>query len=87
MVYGHFPTPDCESPDPLAAFKIVDDRGGGGGMPWDSKLSMSSIAFCISESCSRRSGTRLSGVRLNRGYHLLVSFSSRDGNRSECVFI
>jgi len=27
------------------------------------------------------------GVRLSRGHYLLVSFSSRDGNRSECVFV
>jgi hypothetical protein len=51
---------DCGSPEPLAVFKAEDDRGGGGGMPSDSKLSMSFIAFCISESCSRRSGTGLS---------------------------
>jgi len=61
MVYGHFPALDCGLPEPLTAFKAVDDRGGEGGAPSDSKLSISSIAFCISESCSRRSETILSG--------------------------
>ena len=59
MVYGRFPALDCGSPEPLAALKAVDDREGGGG-PSDSKLSMSFIAFCISVSCSRRSGASLS---------------------------
>ena len=66
MVYGHFPALGCGSPEPLATFKAVDDRGGGGRMPSDSKLSMSSIAFCISESCSRRSGTSLSGCQVEQ---------------------
>lgn len=80
MIYGHFPALGCRSSEPLAAFKAADDRGGG--TPSDSKLSRSFIAFCISESCSRRSTPSLSDVRMSRG-HLLVSFSSRDGNRSE----
>ena len=60
MVHGHLPTPDCGSLEPLVAFEAEDDRGGGGGIPSDSKLSMSFIASCISESCSRRSRTSLS---------------------------
>jgi len=60
MVYGHFLVLGCGSPEPLGNFKAADDREGGGGMPSDSKLSMSFIAFCISESCSRRSVTGFS---------------------------
>jgi len=59
-VYGHFSALGCGSPEPLAVFRVEDDRGAGGGTPSDSKLSISFIAFCISESCSRRSGTSLS---------------------------
>ena len=87
MVYGRFSVPGCGSPEPLVVFKVEDDRGAGGGTPSDSKLSISFIAFCISESCSRRSRPSLSyGIRLGTG-HLLVSFSSRDGNRSEWMFV
>jgi len=68
MVYEHFSTLGCESPEPLDIFKVDDDRGAGGGTPSDSKLSISFIAFCISESCSRRSVTSLSyGIMLGRG--------------------
>ena len=66
MVYGHFPALDCGLPEPLVVFKAVDDRGGGGGAPSDSKLSISSIAFCISESCSRRSGASLNGRQVEQ---------------------
>jgi len=60
MVYEHFLALDCGSPEPLTAFEAVDDRGGGGGMPSDSRLSMPFIASCISKSCSRRSRTSFS---------------------------
>lgn len=89
MVYGRFSALGCGVLEPLAVFRAEDDRGAGagGGTPSDSKLSISSIAFCISESCSRRSGASLSyGIRSGRG-HLLVSFSSRDGNRNEWMFV
>ena len=59
MVYGRFLALDC---GPLVVFEAENDRGGGGGAPSDSKLSMPFIAFCISESCSRRSGASLSTV-------------------------
>jgi len=58
--YGRFLALGCGSPEPLAVLKVEDDLGGGGGTPSDSKLSISFIAFCISESCSRRSRTGLS---------------------------
>ena len=87
MDYERFPALVCGLPEPLAVFMVEDDRGAGGGTPSDSKLSISFIAFCISESCSRRSGTSLScGIGLGKG-HLLVSFSSRDGNPSEWMFV
>lgn len=87
MVYGRFLALDCGSPEPLAVFKAENDRVGGGGTVSDSKLSMPFIAFRISESCSRRSGTGLSTASSwVKSQHLLVSFSSRDGNRSEWAF-
>jgi len=74
MVYEHFLALDCGSPEPLAVFKAEDDRGGGGGMPSDSKLSISFIAFCISESCSKRSGASLSVGQVDQGTPTRVVF-------------
>jgi hypothetical protein len=58
MVNGHFV--GWRSAEPLVVFKADNGCGGGGEMPWDLKLSASFIAFCILESCSRRSGTGFS---------------------------
>ena len=58
MVNGHFV--GWRSAELLVVFKADNGRGGGGEMLWDLKPSTSFIAFCVSESCSRRSGSGFS---------------------------
>jgi hypothetical protein len=58
MVNGRFV--GWRSAEPLVVFKADNGRGGSGEMPWDLKLSMSFVAFCILESFSKRSGTGFS---------------------------